>query len=66
MSNDHLPAEIGVCPERESCLALKGAPIGMYHCSHCGEMILAGQDPSVFCPRVECLDKDSEDNRNGR
>lgn len=48
-----------VCPEREHCLSLKGKPIGMYHCTHCGEMILAGLDPTDFCPRVECLDKNT-------
>lgn len=37
------------CPERKECLELVGAPIGMYHCTHCGEMILAGVDPAPLC-----------------
>lgn len=63
---DNPTADESVCPEKDSCLSLKGKPIGMYHCSHCGEMIIAGQDPSVFCPRIECLDSSSEDDRHGR
>lgn len=43
------PAE---CPERDECLARAGAPIGMYHCTHCGTMLLAGVDPTPMCPRV--------------
>ena len=40
------------CPEREHCLSLKGAPIGMYHCNHCGQMLLAGMDPTGLCPEI--------------
>ena len=41
------------CPERENCIALKGAPIGMYHCPYCGAMVLAGLDTAPFCEREE-------------
>ena len=50
------------CPEKEYCLELKGAPIGMYHCGFCGEMILAGIDPTQFCPRVQ-RDKPKEESQ---
>ena len=40
------------CPEKKECLSLKGKPIGMYHCSHCGEMLLAGEDSTKYCPLV--------------
>lgn len=46
------------CPEKEECIGLKGMPMGMYHCGHCGEMILAGEDPSPYCPLIS---KDSKD-----
>jgi len=32
---------------------LKGAPIGMYHCSSCGAMILAGTPHPPVC--LDCL-----------
>ena len=41
------------CPEAKECLSLKGKPIGMYHCSYCGEMIIAGTDPTPECPKVK-------------
>jgi hypothetical protein len=63
VATENLPKEKEVCPERDECLSLKGAPIGMYHCSHCGQMILAGQDPTDYCPAVECLNpKQEQDN----
>lgn len=40
---------LSACPEREACLSLLGAPIGMYHCGHCGDMVLAGMDPTPYC-----------------
>ena len=43
------PEKARTCPHREECLSLKGAPIGMYHCPICGEMVLAGVDPSPLC-----------------
>ena len=45
------------CPKKEECLSLKGKSIGMYHCERCGEMILAGVDPTPYCPLVRKEDK---------
>jgi|AGTN01.3.fsa_nt_gi hypothetical protein len=48
------------CPHRDECLALKGQPIGMYHCPNCGAMVIAGLDTAAVCEHRPRGSQDSE------
>lgn len=45
--------KLKACPEKDECMSLKGEAIGMYHCGWCNEMILAGEDPTAYCPLIK-------------
>lgn len=38
------------CPWPWEPIQLKGQPLGMFHCSYCGEMVMAGMHHTDFGP----------------
>lgn len=51
------------CPEKERCLKLGSERIGLYNCSHCKEMIIAGIDPSDLCLMIDRKNKESDNGK---